>query len=68
MLDEECVEREVAKGNQGMPRDLFVFDPLMENFENYVVESNFSIKLALLILIPLLFIIITGTILWKKRR
>jgi len=39
VVDEACVEREAAKGNQGMPRDLFVFEPLMENFDEFVEES-----------------------------
>jgi parallel beta-helix repeat protein len=40
LFDEECVERENAKGNQGMPKDLFVYEPLMENFEEFVISSN----------------------------
>ncbi len=40
VVDEECREREEAKGNQGMPRDLFVFEPLMANFDEFVVEEK----------------------------
>lgn len=39
-VDEECVKREEAKGNQGMPRDLFVFEPLMADFHSYVQEDD----------------------------
>jgi len=39
VVDEECVEKEVAKGNQGMPRELFVFEPLMENFDDFVIKE-----------------------------
>ncbi len=40
VLDEECVEKEEAKGNQGMPKDLFIFNPLMEDFEEYIGDGN----------------------------
>ncbi|MCD4705287.1 right-handed parallel beta-helix repeat-containing protein [bacterium] len=42
LVDKECVKKEEAKGNQGMPRDLFVFEPLMENFDEFVVKKPFS--------------------------
>jgi len=39
LVDKVCVEKEVAKGNQGMPRDLFVFEPLMEDFDDVVLKE-----------------------------
>ena len=44
VIDEECRKREEAKGNQGMPRDLFVFEPLMENFDEFVIKKPKNAK------------------------
>jgi len=39
VFDEDCMEQEEAKGNQGMPRELFVFEPLMSDFDEYAAEK-----------------------------
>jgi len=37
VIDEECFAREKAKGNQGIPREWMVFDPLMADFAEFAV-------------------------------
>lgn len=39
-LDEECVAAQAALGNQGVPRDYLVFDPLMADPKPYVVSES----------------------------
>ena len=38
-MDEECREREEAKGIAGIPDDCMVFDPLMPNPDEFVDEE-----------------------------
>lgn len=40
LLDEECLAREKAKGNQGIPREWMVFDPLMADFDTYAIHDK----------------------------
>jgi len=39
-VDEECFAREKAKGNQGIPRDWMVFEPLMADFDEFAVVQG----------------------------
>jgi len=38
-VDEECRQREEAKGNQGVPREQLVYSSLMENFDLFISGS-----------------------------
>jgi parallel beta-helix repeat protein len=38
-LDEECVQKEEAKGNQGIPSSFIVYDPLMADFSAYTSQE-----------------------------
>ncbi len=40
VIDEECLAREEAKGNQGIPREWMVFDPLMTDFDTYTIITE----------------------------
>ncbi|MBN2240066.1 MAG: right-handed parallel beta-helix repeat-containing protein [Dehalococcoidales bacterium] len=38
--DEDCIAREEAKGNQGIPFEWMVFEPLMDNFDAFAVVEE----------------------------
>ncbi len=39
-IDEQCRAQEEAKGEIGVPREYIVFEPLMADFDEYVIEEN----------------------------
>jgi parallel beta-helix repeat protein len=39
ILDEECVERESAKGEQGVLKEMLFFSSLMENFNEFAISE-----------------------------
>jgi len=40
LLDDQCVAEQAALGNQGIPREYLIFDPLMPDPEPYAVDEE----------------------------
>lgn len=40
LLDDQCVAEQAALGNQGIPRDYLIFDPLMADPDPYAVDED----------------------------
>ncbi len=68
LLDQECVAREEAKGFQGMPREVFVFDPLMEDFDAFVVDDGVERRSVMFLLSGVVLFLLVGLVVWVKRR
>jgi parallel beta-helix repeat protein len=66
-LDQECIKREEAKGDQGVPKEQLFYSSLMENFDEFVVDNNNFYGRVIIITLIIILIIFIGAIIWKKR-
>lgn len=68
VFDEECVEKEKAKGVQGKDSKYLIINPLYPDSEDFVVEKSIFMKFLPWLIGIIAIITVIGVLIWKKRR